>query len=308
MSRGLSGAIACRAGQTVRLVHRYGNIFARRALDDTLAVDVTVRVEAADRKRAAAFASEVELSLAAWADTVFASVLYPELVDPAPGFSYEVDLVLTIPDGVRFEASNAFGDVEVTGLTSGSAVSSRYGDVRFSACHDVHAEVSHGDVHVVGGSGLLGVNCSYGNVYLDETTDRVAVENRYGNVRAAKLDGDVTISNVMGHISADGGRGRWCLVSRYGEIAAYLDDSMLTKLDVIAELARVRLLLPDLLPFRIEGRTNAGEIGTPYRFKKHADGDQHRLTGSRGRGGPAIVFTGAWSDFYVGPDEGDTSR
>lgn len=304
--RRLEEARPCRAGRVVRLTHRYGSIIARPARPDTLFASAVVRVEGDNRFEAAAFASGVELSLAAWADTLFVAVLYPGQPTPSEGFSYEVDVALAVPEGVRLEVANAFGDVEVRGLSGGSSVSNRYGDARFLDCRDISVSVSHGDVHVSGSSGRLDIDCSYGNVYLDEVADRVAVDSRYGNVTGAKLDGEVAISNVLGRIAAEGGRGRWCLVSRYGEVAAQLDDSAMAELDVTAELARVRLLLPRPLPFRIDGRTSAGEIGSSYPLQTSAEGELRRVSGARGQGGPAILFTGAWSDFYIGPGEDST--
>jgi hypothetical protein len=181
-------------------------------------------------------------------------------------------------------------------------VSNRYGDVRFRDCRDIDVTVKHGDVRVEESTGRLGINCTYGNVYLDGVTDRVDVDSRYGDVTGQQLAGEVNINNVLGSIDTDGGRGRWCLTSRCGQVAARFDDSALTNLDVIAELARVRLLLPQLLPFRIDGQTRPGDIGTPYPLQTSARGDQRRVSGVQGKGGPNIVFTGAWSDFYIGPD------
>lgn len=302
MTRQLETRIQSRSGQVVRLTHRYGDIRARSAAGESLDVRAIARVEGEDRQRVAGFIGDIELSLAEWADTIFVAVLYPELVEPSGRFSYEVDITLLIPPEVRFEAVNSFGDVEVHGVAGGSSVSNRYGDVEFLNCRDIEVAVAHGDVYIAGCSGGMSINCSYGDVYLDDVADWVEVDSRYGDVSGQQLDGDVTISNVLGRIAASGGRGRWCLVSRYGDVAARLDDSSLAKLDVIAELARVRLLLPHLLPFRVEGRTSEGEIGSSFPLRTDNRGGMKQVSGSHGRGGPHIVFTGAWADFFIEPD------
>lgn len=302
LTRRLEKSLPLPAGQVVRLTHRYGSILARPADTETLRVSAAAIVKGNDRRQAAEFLTGIELSLASWEDTVFVAVLYPGLVTPSSEFSYEVDLTLLVPPGVRFEAANAFGDMELYGITGGSSVTNRYGNVDFRDCRDVEVTVSHGDVRVAECSGGLGINSSYGNVYLDDVADQVAVDSRYGDVSGQQLDGDVTISNVLGSIATEGGRGKWCLVSRYGEVAARLDDSTMTKLDVVAELARVRLLLPHVLPFRIEGRVSDGEIGTSYPLQTGNRDGQCRVSGAQGRGGPHIVFTGAWADFFIDPD------
>ncbi|MFO7675840.1 MAG: hypothetical protein R6X12_05955 [bacterium] len=292
----------CPAGSVVRLAHRYGNIVARPVPGDTLQVAASARVDGRDSRQVGEFLAAIELSVARWADTVFVAVLYPELVEPSRDFSYEVDLRLGVPDGVRLDAAGSFGDIELHGITGGSSVSNRYGNASFRACRDVDVAVKHGDVRVEANTGRLGINCTYGNVFLDAVADRVDVDSRYGDVTGQQLAGDVTINNVLGSIETAGGQGRWRLVSRCGRVAARLDDSALARLDVVAQLARVRLLMPQVLPFRIEGRTESGEIGTAFPFQTRLAGDQHHLSGTRGRGGPRIAFTGAWSDFSIEPD------
>lgn len=301
--RGVAGETWCPPGWTVVVGHRYGSVIADGEPGrDSLAVEARVRVEGSDRAAGRAFGRDIELSLASWAETVFVSVLYPELPEPSAELSWEVDLALALPAGARLEVANQFGDVTCRNLRAGCRVENSFGDVALAGCRDSRVTSRHGDVEIAANDGGLQVTNSYGNVYLDGVEALTRVDNCYGDVEGTGLAGDVTLANVMGRIVTRDSRGQVALVNRFGEVEAWVEDSGLAELDVRAELSRVRLNLARTMPFRLGGRVFEGLVrcGLPVEVRGH--GREQVVSGSAGRGGPQIRLTGAWTDFDIGPD------
>jgi len=293
----------CPDGWTVRIAHRYGEVSVAGKPDvDSLEVEVKARVDGTDREVVRAFAQDVGLSVAPWAETVFVTVLYPELPEPTSELSYEVDVALSVPEATRFVADNSFGDVRVRGLLGGCRVSNGFGCIVLDGCRDCEATSRHGDVHVSDNTGALLVNNSYGDVYLDGVRADVQVDNCYGNVEGVDLEGDVVLASVMGRIVTRGGRGQLLLANRYGEVDAWIEDSALTDLDVVAELSRVQLNLARKIPFQLGGKTFEGLIRTGLPVELREEGPHRWVSGQAGRGGPKIQLTGSWADFTIGPD------
>jgi hypothetical protein len=298
----LRGNVSCPTGHTVRLMHRYGNVTVKSVAADSLRVEAAVRVDGSDRLEVEGFARDVDLSIAAWADTIFVAILYPGLPEPTSEFSYEVDIDLAMPATVRLDICNSFGDIEVTGIEGGSRLANRFGDIVLRSCRDCEVVSRHGDVQVAEISGSLLVDNGYGNVYLDGVTELVRVDNRYGNVSGRALDGDVVLGNVLGNIDARGGRGRLTLVNRIGAVDAWVDDTGLTDLQVMAELGRVQLNFVRMVPFQLNGRMMGGLIHSCLPVQVSRQGLQSWVAGRFGAGGTRIEVAGAWADFFVGTD------
>ncbi len=300
--RTLRHEVPCRPGQVVSINHRYGSIDVAGHAGESLAVVAVARVDGADRQAVKLFAVGIDLSIASWAETAYVSILYPSLPEPSSKLSYEVDISIRLPRAVRLEVRNSFGDVEVTGLKAGCRVESRFGDVVLDGCSDCDVQSRYGDVYVACLTGLLTVNNSYGSVFLDRVSEQVRVTNYYGSVEGNDMDGDVHLVNVLGNIVARGGRGQLVLVNRYGDIDAWVEDSGLAELEVQAELGRVELNLARTTPFQLGGRTVEGLIRAGLPFQVRQEGPMRWVSGQAGSGGPRIQFTGAWADFFIGPD------
>ena len=120
--RELHKAIPSGEGRVVSIMHRYGRVDVAGGETDSFRVDAIARVDGTDRRHVDHFVQDIELSLAAWSETVFVSVLNPALPEPSAELSYEVDLDLMVPRSAALVAVNSFGDVKVVGLDGGCDV------------------------------------------------------------------------------------------------------------------------------------------------------------------------------------------
>jgi hypothetical protein len=300
--RELHKAVPAGGGRVVSIMHRYGRVDVVGGENDSFRVDAVARVDGIDRRHVERFARDIELSLAAWSETVFVSVLYPDLPEPSAELSYEVDLGIAVPRSAALVAVNSFGDVKVAGLDGGCRVENKFGNVGLDACRDCDVKSRYGDVHATATTGRLKVNNSYGSVFLDEAGETVRVDNSYGNVEGTNLEGEVFMGNVFGNVVSRGGRGQLVIANRFGDVDAWVEDTGLTELDVQAQLGRVHLNVARLVPFRIGGRTIEGIIRTGLPVRVCEEGSKRWISGQSGKGGPSIQFTGAWADFIIGPD------
>lgn len=182
-----------------------------------LAGDVDVRVEegpaaSAPRLRArwrgwgddaaaaqqALDASRIEVAGDA-ASTEFRTIT-PESRD---GWGARADLELIVPAELRVDLVATLGDLVVHGPCATATLATGYGDVRVDSIEgDVRASSSSGDLDLSAIGGAVDAETAYGDV-----TVRAC---RGATVRAQSSSGDVAV--------ADGGKARYELASRYGDV------------------------------------------------------------------------------------------
>lgn len=287
-----------RPGMTVKVMHRFGDVFVRGGAYAKVFLDVVVRSTASSEQAAAAMAGAIDVSLKVTDDTVLVTTLYPDS-DLGQDQGYEAHLELKVPRNAGVVVRNSFGNVVVADVAAGGVIQNRFGDVEIAQCRDFEVANRFGNVRVLRSSGAVSVDNRFGDVFLDSVSSQVRVENRYGDVHGEDLDGRVFLSNRLGATNCRHCAGSLALVSRGGEVSAWVEDAGLTDLDVASELGRVHLNFDRLVPFRLEGATHAGKIHSLLPLTIEESGQQRFVSGVLGRGGPTIRLSGAWADFII---------
>ncbi len=297
------------SGMEVKVTHRYGAVSITGRDQAKVVADAVIRATAADRRRADELVQGITVRATAYQDTVSVNTVYPADLEPTPDMSYEVDLALTVPSSAVVLVRNSFGDITATNLGAPCRLENRFGNVVLDQCRDGQVRNRYGDVRVRHSTGSLAVENSFGSVFLDSVSDRAVVQNRYGDVRGSDMSGVVHVDNRLGTVSAQRNAGKLTVVNCFGDVSARVDDVGLTDLDVVSELGQVELNFGRLLPFRLDGSTLEGAIhhsALPVRVEQTG---QHRIVhGALGQGGPVIRLTGAWTDFLIQAEPGNTQE
>lgn len=300
VERRVHRAAPCPEGMTVRVIHRYGDVAVTGQPTDSVTLVAVIRATAEDPEVAQLLAdSMIDVLLGRRGETLFVTTRYPRDLEPGPDLSYDVRLGLAVPGTAFVLATSSFGDLSVCDLRGGCRLDSRFGNVDIEGARDCEVTSRYGDVHVARSDGELAVQSSYGDVVLDEVSDRVTVDNRYGNLESDGASGVVYLDNRLGRVTARRSSGRMMVVNRFGDVEAWVDDSGLAELDVMAELGRVEINLAQRIPWQLGGRTVRGliESALPLEVRVHAEGRE--VTGGQGTGGPRIGLVGSWADFFI---------
>ena len=300
VTRDVHRAAPCGPDLSIRVMHRYGDLTLTATDGESLVLHGIVQATAEDRDVAELVAdSMIDVLLGTRDETLLVVTRYPRDLEPGPDLSYEVELDLLVPERAFVRADNSFGDLVVEGLQGGCRLESRFGDVELEDTRDCEVSSRYGDVHVYENDGGLVVRSSYGDVFLDDVSDRVRVDNRYGNLEADGVDGVAYLGNRLGRVVARRSAGRLMVVNRFGDVEAWVDDSALTELDVLAELGQVQLNLARRMPWQLGGKTVQGLIRSALPLEVRECNETNEVTGGQGTGGPRIGLIGSWADFYI---------
>lgn len=286
----------------VIIEHRYGSLNVTGQETRTANVEARVRVAAGDEQAAREFADGVEVRIRPRADSLAIVIFYPSSFEPDPTLSYEADLVIVLPAAAALAVRSVFGDVRMVGISGGSRVDTRYGNVEVERCSHLDIVGRHGGLLLEDVEGPVVVDHSYGDVVLRNTSGRVMIENRYGAVDAEGPNGDLQVVSRFGNVAARQNQGRLAIQNRYGRAVAWVDRSGLDMLRLASEMGRVELNLCPGLPFRLGGRVHAGQITSDLPLFVSEGDDGWSVSGRQGVGGPAIQLDGRWSDFVIQPD------
>jgi len=300
VNRSLHIATVPKGFELVRLSHRFGTLRIEGHVQDSLMIDAWVRVSGRDRQLVESFAEGIDIQLSDQGESLVVVTSYPRLQPQDTLFSYDVDLGVRVPAGLRVSAQNAFGDIRLRDLPAGAKLTSRYGNIELERVSGGEVLGRFGDVSVAGNRGPLVIDNGFGNVFLRQVNGAVRVQNSYGSVEAERPQGTVAICNSFGNVVARPGPGRMAIVNRCGEVSAWVTDPTLTLLDIVAQHSKVRLNLGPGVPFQIEGRTRGGRIEAGLPLATAETLGAAVVTGGVGEGGPAIAVQAEMGDIYIG--------
>lgn len=288
-----------RTGQVVKVMHRYGGLTLKGSGTDRLRLDARVAAEAQDEAAAGRISDAIDVLVMSQEETLVVLTKFPKVQKSGSESSYEVNLNVVLPSRARVVASNAFGDLSASGIQGRIRLLSRFGNVEIEDCRDCDVVSRYGDVWVRRSQGVLAVQNSFGDVFLDEVSERVRVENRYGDVEGVGIEGIVHLANLLGKVVARQGRGILTVENRYGDVAAWVDDTALHELGLVSEMGQVELNLARRMPFRLGCQAVEGSVHSDFPLAVTRSGERCLVSTQSGKGGPVIDFQGLWTDFLI---------
>jgi DUF4097 and DUF4098 domain-containing protein YvlB len=244
-----------------------------------------------------------------------------------PSPDARVDLDIQIPAEAKVQAQTGQGDVTISDMKGGVAVTTRNGD---SELHDIAGDVAiesrHGDAEISGVQGNVSLNGAGGQVDIADVTGNVTVNGEYyGPIRARNVSGEmqfmssrteVAIGQLTGHMEVDSDsmeiadaagavkltthdkdvtlenvRGEIDLTDRHGDVDVRLTQPLSAAIRLSNDTGDVTLTLPSQANFSIDASSRSGKIESDFQGPSLtlANGDNNgRLEGTYGTGGPHI--------------------
>ena len=102
------------------------------------------------------------------------------------GAPSDIDLEITIPEGMDVELGGTFLDIRIEGVTG-----------------EVTAETVHGNVELRGGRGVIRLQSTQGTVECEDAEGRIDVGTMNGSLRLRNVTGEITAETVNGSIAVE---------------------------------------------------------------------------------------------------------
>ena len=133
------------------------------------------------------------------------------------GSSPRIDLLVSLPNGVKLAIDDGSGVIEVTGMNSAIDIKDGSGDIYIDQGRDmlniedgsgsVYVKSFDGDSEIEDGSGSIELNNLHGNLVLDDGSGSVNIQQVTGNVTINDGSGELRVEDVSGVVSIDDGSG-----------------------------------------------------------------------------------------------------
>jgi len=240
--RRLEDSLRVSSSRPVKVVNPAGGIQVTGWNEDYVAATLGIEISSDTRAKERDFAYSTQLLMSTERGAYQVEARFPELRDPDTKI-IRCLLLVNVPEHLKVESDNSFGDVLVSDLTDGIMVTSRHstvtvedvtgtvevnntmGKINLSDIRGaVTARTSYSPISLVGCDGMIEIENAYAAVSLTDTRGPVGiknsgqitirdhqgtltVDNAYGLVQVYDIDGDVVVSNAyqpIEVISVDG--------------------------------------------------------------------------------------------------------
>lgn len=207
------------AGGAVHIEHRNGRVTVRGHGRNDLLVETTFRVSAGNKADAEAFLRAMRLEVTTAGTTVSVRVNTPQRTGGRSDFGYVVDLDVSVPEWIRLNVDNRFGDTTITGVMGPLIVNNGNGRITVA---DIGAPATirnrFGAVDVNRVTGSLEIQNSNGEIAARDIKGGATITTTFGGVTLERISGTVTVTGTNGNITLTGVDGETNVTSRFGRV------------------------------------------------------------------------------------------
>ena len=303
------------AGGTVRIDHRSGHVKVQGHERNDLLVAATFRVSATNKADAEAFLRAMRLEMTTAGTTVHVRINTPQRYGGNGDVGFAVDLDVSLPERIRLNVENRFGDTAVTRVKAPLTVSSGNGRI---ALADIEApatlrnrfgaiEVSRvtGDIDIQSSNGAIAardvrggatITTTFGDVTLERMTGAVSVTGTNGDIRLTGVEGQTDVSSRFGRVVLRGIAGKLTANSSNGDIDAGMAAGNCHPVSLESRFGRV-LVLTAGGGYALDASAKFGRIDSDVQIltvprPAPRPGEPQRITGQIGDGRcPMAVVT-----------------
>jgi len=317
-------------GSEIEISNLYGNVEVRPAETNRIVFDVTKTIRASNKAEADRLDQDFTFSVSEDGSRYRIRSNRDESgFHPAPRQRFKSSLLIQVPKSSALRLENRSGRVFIQDLTGDQNIVNRYGDVEIrNITGKVELENRNGTVIVQDVSASVTIVNRYANTTVQNVGGDLRIETRNGSVEVSRVNGSATIENsyapasvenvqgaltisgrnnsvdvqhIEGDIRADSSyqnvtikdpRGAVTVTSRNGDLLLSFDRAPQKDVSITARYANVTLELPSSSSFRIDARTQYGNIDSEFEGLNIDRSNHERvITGEIRQAGPQLQIT-----------------
>ena len=302
-------------GGAVHIDHRSGHVKVRGHQRADLLIETTFRVSANNKAAAEAFLRAMQLEVTTVGTTVYVRINTPQRNGGNNDVGFAVDLDVAVPERIRLNVGNRFGNTAVTGVKAPLTVSSGNGTIsvidieapvtlrnRFGAVDvrratgDLDIQNTNGEIAARDIRGGATITTAFGGVTLERITGAVRVTGSNGDIRLTGVDGETNVSSRFGRVVLRSIAGKLTANSSNGDIDAGMAPGSCHPVSLESRFGRV-LVLTAGGGYALDASARFGRIDLDVQIltvqrPAPRPGEPQRVTGQIGDGRcPMAVMT-----------------
>jgi len=327
-----------KAGSSIQVFNRYGNIDIVPSDKDRIVVDVTKTIIATNQKDADDLAKTFNYAIQDGDNGGYLIISNLNRDQHrVRGRRFKTTLRVAVPKRAALNIDNRNGNVELNGITGDQYVSNAFGrvsmnritgDVKVDSRNDtvtleeitgsVRISNEFSGVEVKKVSGSLEIKHHNGSVDVDDVKGETKISNAFGSVNAMNIHGGLTIDtrmtsvdvtradsdvNVDGQfqsVKLDAVRGSVTVNNRNGSVEVRYDQPPTRNARVTSQFGDVTMFVPSSSAFSLDARTRFGSVSSDFReLGQSSHSDRSSLAGQVGSGGPEIRIENRNGSIYI---------
>jgi len=314
-------------GAEIQILNLFGNVEVRPADTDRIVVDVTKTIRAGSRAEADRLDQEFTFSIVGDGTSYRIRSNRDESgFQSGPRQRYKSSLIVQVPKQAALRVDNRNGRVLVQDLTGDQSIINRYGDVEVrNITGKLQVENRNGNVIAQSVTDSVMITNRYANTTVSDIGADLRIESRNGSVDVSRVKGSATVENsyaprsidtvqgaltitgrnnsvdvqhIEGDIRSDSSyqnvaikdpRGAVSVTSRNGDLLLSFDRPPEKDVSIDSRYANVTIELPSSSAFKIDARTEYGDVDSDFEGLTIERARQQRsISGEVRSGGPQI--------------------
>jgi DUF4097 and DUF4098 domain-containing protein YvlB len=206
------------AGQRIDIDHRLGSVIVHAHSRQEVVIRATIRTSANSRDQARELAERIQILVDSIPTAVRIRTEYPERRN-GRNISFFVNYDIEMPASAPLQVRNAFGNVDISGITTGSDIRNGNGRVRLASVGGGHTvENRFGPVDISDVKGDLMVSNGNGSMDLRGIAGRADVRGTFGSITVSSVGKGLTVSGQNGRVSVTGANGGASVRNSFGMV------------------------------------------------------------------------------------------
>ena len=303
-----------RAGSSIEIINRYGNVEVTPADTDRIVVDVAKTVIARDEDEAGKLADTFMYSIVEEGSGYRVISNFNRDQNNIRGRRFKTSLTIKVPRRSAVVVNNRNGNVEISGLTGDQKVSNGFGKVSLSEItgavdignkndevlvknitgalsivnefssvdvKDVTGAIDvrnrNGPMDIMGVKGDTRVSNAFGSLKIRDIVGNLNVDARMTEVEADNVEGDAVVENQFNSVRLSGVTGSVAVDNRNGSVDLRYEEPPRKNIRVVSRFGDVTLVLPASSSFSVDARTRFGDVSSDFSDLAERSGERHEV-------------------------------
>ncbi len=280
--------------------NRNGNIEVSPWQEDSIRIEATKKIKAANKKKAREYAEELKIEISREGNEIIVRTIRPES-EERRGFwdifrdtfnghiQAKVDYNIRVPEKLDLDIRSRNGSIKTGGIKGNVTGETRNGGIQIDDVEgEIFARSRNGSMSLAEIAGPVDVETRNGKTSLSEITGSVKTVTRNGNIRIAQVDEDVSAHSRDGSLSLLKIGGSVNASTRNGKIWTEITGRSFQGCDLSTRNASITLLVPGSLSADLDVYSPNGKVKTELSVAVSGGLGRGKLKGKINQGGPLL--------------------
>jgi hypothetical protein len=251
--------VAVGLDDTVVLRNRFGNVLVQGNAGAEAGISAELIAGSDSKNDARSFLHQMMLAVVPGERKVSISIDFPE---NGKATEFQSNFTLNLPACALLRIENTYGDVTVDDVKAAVLVHNRFGSASVYNCRTAEITNAFGDVNVTGIEERVEVDGRFGNVNARSVQGRIRISNENGALRLTGGNGQIQLENTLGDLSVSSSHGRFKIASNRGNVTFGQNVAASDTVLVTCRNGGIQLDLPAHPSAQITARAGRGKINS----------------------------------------------